>query len=110
MRLRWATPDRDDPEFTEKVFEDVKKHPGGMILARFQCDNFRMLKTEDKKLNLRIEELDEPLQNATIENELLLRTPIFRCFSMRACTTKRLLTPSCETRPGTRAGMRTACS
>lgn len=68
-------PDGDDPEFTEKVFEDVKKHPEGMILARFQCDNFRMLKTEDKKLNLRIEELDEPLQNATIENEIKALVP-----------------------------------
>lgn len=62
-------PDGDDFSFTETVFEDIKKHPEGMILATFQCENFRLLKTEDKKLCLRIEELDEQMKNATIENE-----------------------------------------
>ena len=68
-------PDGDDLSFTETVFEDIKKHPEGMILARFQCDNFRLLKTEDRKLNLRIEELDGQLENASIENELKALAP-----------------------------------
>lgn len=63
-------PDPDDPGFAEMVFEDAMKHPEGMILAKFQCDNFRMLKTEDKKLNLIIEELAEPLKAATIDAEI----------------------------------------
>lgn len=68
-------PEGDDPSFTEAVFEDIKRHPEGMILSSYQCDNFRLLKTEDKKLNLRIEELDEQLQNSTIENELKAIAP-----------------------------------
>lgn len=63
-------PDGDDPEFGEKVFEDILKHPEGMILANFQCDNFRMLKTDDKKINLIIEELVGPMKSSSIENEL----------------------------------------
>jgi anaerobic selenocysteine-containing dehydrogenase len=62
-------PEPDDPTGAEVIFEDVLKHPEGQILARFQGENFRLLKTEDKKINLRIEELDEPVKNATIENE-----------------------------------------
>lgn len=68
-------PDGDDLSFTEAVFEDIKNHPEGLILARFHCDNFRMLKTEDKRLNLRIEELDEQMKNATIENEISRLAP-----------------------------------
>ena len=68
-------PDGDDMSFTETVFEEIKRHPEGMILASFQCDNFRLLKTEDRKLNLRIEELDEQMQNTTIENELKALAP-----------------------------------
>ncbi len=68
-------PDGDDISFTETVFEDIKNHPQGMILSNFQCDNFRLLKTADKKLNLRIEELDEQLKNATIENEIKALSP-----------------------------------
>jgi len=41
-----------------------------MILSRFTRDNFSLIKTEDKKLALRIEELDERLKSATIENEI----------------------------------------
>lgn len=63
-------PDPDDPMFAETVFEDAMKHPEGMILAKFTCENFRMLKTEDKKLNLTIDELVEPLKAATIDNEM----------------------------------------
>lgn len=68
-------PDGDDLSFAETVFEDIKRHPEGMILSRFQCDNFRLLKTEDRKLCLRIEELDGQMENATIENELLALAP-----------------------------------
>ena len=61
-----------DDEFTmaEVMYSDMLAHPEGMILARFTRDNFSMLKTEDKKLALRIEELDEQIKSATIENEL----------------------------------------
>ena len=65
-------PDGDDLTFTEVVFKDILKHPEGMILARYTRDNFAMLKTEDKKLNLRITELDEQMKNTTIENEQTL--------------------------------------
>lgn len=68
-------PDGDDLSFTEALFKDIEKHPEGMTLATFQCDNFRLLKTEDKKLNLRIEELDDQLDAATIENELKALAP-----------------------------------
>ena len=65
----------DDLTQPEALFEDALKHPGGMTIARFQCDNFRMLKTEDKKLALYIPELDEQMKNATIENELKALEP-----------------------------------
>ncbi len=54
----------------EKIYEDILAHPQGLILAKFTRDNFAMLATEDKKLALYIEELVEPLQEATIEKEL----------------------------------------
>lgn len=65
----------DELEAPGVMFEDILRHPEGMILARYQCDNFRLLKTEDKKLNLRIEELDAPLRAATIESELAALAP-----------------------------------
>lgn len=68
-------PDGDDLGFTEAVFEDIKRHPEGMILSTFQCDNFRLLKTEDKKLCLSIPELYEQLKAATIENEQAALAP-----------------------------------
>ena len=75
-------PEADDPTQAEVIFEDVKKHPEGMILSTFQCDDFRLLKTEDKKVALHIPELDELMQNATIENELkaILPDPEFPMF------------------------------
>ena len=60
----------DDLSMTEAIYTDILAHPEGMILSRFTRDNFSLLKTADKKLALRIEELDEQLQAATIENEL----------------------------------------
>ncbi|MEA4895670.1 MAG: molybdopterin-dependent oxidoreductase [Oscillospiraceae bacterium] len=60
----------DDLTMTETIYNDIMAHPGGMILSRFTRDNFSLLKTEDKKLALRIIELDEQLKNVTIENEL----------------------------------------
>jgi len=60
----------DDLTMTEEIFNDILAHPEGMILSRFTRDNFSLLKTEDKKLALRIEELDERLRDATIDNEL----------------------------------------
>lgn len=60
----------DDMTMTEAIYDDIMAHPGGMILSRFTRDNFSLIKTEDKKLALRIEELDEQLKNATIESEL----------------------------------------
>jgi len=54
----------------ETMFKDILAHPQGMILAKFQGDNFSMLKTEDKKLAIKIEELYEPIRAATIDNEL----------------------------------------
>lgn len=68
-------PDADDPTQAEVLFEDITKHPEGLIISRFQCDDFRLLKTEDKKVNLRIEELDEPIRQATIENEAKALAP-----------------------------------
>lgn len=61
-----------DDEFTrvESMFTDILAHPGGMILARFQGENFNLLRTEDKKLALRIEALDDRIKAATIENEI----------------------------------------
>ena len=60
----------DDLTMTEEIFNDILAHPEGMILSRFTRNNFSLLKTEDKKLALRIEELDERLRDATIDNEL----------------------------------------
>ncbi|MFB0919708.1 MAG: molybdopterin dinucleotide binding domain-containing protein, partial [Oscillospiraceae bacterium] len=60
----------DDLTMTEAIYNDIMAHPGGMILSRFTRDNFSLIKTEDKKLALRIEELDGQLENATIDNEL----------------------------------------
>ncbi len=60
----------DDLTITEAIFADILKHPEGMILSRFTRDNFSMIKTEDKKFALRIEELDDQMKAATIENEL----------------------------------------
>lgn len=60
----------DDLTITEALFDDILKHPGGMILSRYTRDNFSMIKNEDKKLALRIEELDDQIKSATIENEL----------------------------------------
>lgn len=59
-----------DFSMIEAMYKDILAHPQGLILARFQGDNFNMLKTEDKKLNLVIEELVEPMQAASIENEI----------------------------------------
>lgn len=60
------------PEVTmvEEMFKDILAHPEGLILAKFPGDNFSMLATEDKKLNIKIEELFAPLREATIEKEL----------------------------------------
>ena len=60
----------DDFSITEALYNALMERPEGMILARFTRDNFSMLKTEDKKLALRIEELDEQIEAATIENEI----------------------------------------
>jgi anaerobic selenocysteine-containing dehydrogenase len=54
----------------EAMFKDILAHPQGLILSKFQEDNFSMLKTEDKKLAIKIEELLEPVRAATIETEL----------------------------------------
>ncbi|AFM00476.1 anaerobic dehydrogenase, typically selenocysteine-containing [Desulfitobacterium dehalogenans ATCC 51507] len=58
-----------DMTMVEKMFQDILEHPQGLVLAKFQGDNFQMLRTEDKKLALKIEELFEPLQAATIDKE-----------------------------------------
>jgi anaerobic selenocysteine-containing dehydrogenase len=60
----------EDFTMAEAMFNDILKHPEGLILARFQGSNFDSLRTEDKKLALKIEELIEPLKAATIESEL----------------------------------------
>ncbi|MBP1760851.1 MAG: anaerobic dehydrogenase, typically selenocysteine-containing [Firmicutes bacterium] len=59
-----------DFSMIEAIYKDILAHPQGMILARFQGDNFSMLKTEDKKLALKIDELMKPMQEASIENEI----------------------------------------
>ncbi len=59
-----------DITMVEAIFRDILAHPGGMILAKFQGDNFNSLRTPDKKVNLVIEELREPLMAATIDSEL----------------------------------------
>lgn len=59
-----------DFTMVETMFKDILAHPQGMILAEFQGDNFTMLRTPDQKLNLLIEELLAPLQQATIASEL----------------------------------------
>lgn len=58
-----------DSTMVETMFQDILAHPQGLVLARFQGDNFQMLHTADKKLALKIEELFEPLQTATIDKE-----------------------------------------
>ena len=63
-------PDPRDPAFVEAVFKDILAHPQGMILSTIQCSNFELIRHKDKKLNLVIEELVEPMNEATIENEL----------------------------------------
>lgn len=59
-----------DQTMVETIFNDILAHPQGLMLAKFQGDNFNMLRTEDKKIALKIEELLEPLQAATIDSEL----------------------------------------
>lgn len=54
----------------EAMYKDILAHPQGLILAEFQGDNFTMLATEDKKLNIKIEELFASLRETTIEKEL----------------------------------------
>ncbi|NMA68749.1 MAG: molybdopterin-dependent oxidoreductase [Desulfitobacterium sp.] len=58
-----------DITMVEKMFKDILGHPEGLIISKFPRDNFQMLKTPDKKLALVIEELLEPLKEATIERE-----------------------------------------
>ena len=65
-----------DHTMAQTIFKDILAHPQGMILAKYQGDNFDMLQTPDKKLALYIEELQEPLKASTIERELeQLRLP-----------------------------------
>lgn len=65
-----------DVTMVEAMFKDILAHPEGLVLAKFQGDNFSMLATPDKKLALKIDELLEPLKAATIEQELAaLRLP-----------------------------------
>jgi anaerobic selenocysteine-containing dehydrogenase len=59
-----------DFSMIEAMYKDILAHPQGLILSRFQHDNFSLLKTEDKKLALKIDELVEPMQEATIEKEM----------------------------------------
>jgi anaerobic selenocysteine-containing dehydrogenase len=54
----------------EAMFKDLLAHPEGLMLAKFQGDNFSLLRTEDKKLALKIDELLEPVRAANIESEL----------------------------------------
>ena len=54
----------------ETMFDDILAHPQGLYLSKFQEDNFSMLRTDDKKLALKIEELFTPVKSATIESEL----------------------------------------
>lgn len=54
----------------EAMYQDIMKHPEGLILSKFQCSNFDMLCTEDKKIALKIDELQGAVRSATIENEL----------------------------------------
>jgi len=60
------------PDFTmiEAMYKDIMAHPQGLMLAQFQGDNFSMLRTEDKKIALNIDELLEAVRLATIETEL----------------------------------------
>ena len=60
----------DDLTITEALFDAILAHPQGLILSRYTRDNFSLIKNEDKKLALRIQELDAQLKAATIENEL----------------------------------------
>jgi len=60
----------NDLTMIEKMYMDILNNPQGLILSKFPEDNFEMLRTEDKKLALKIEELLGPLQAATIEKEL----------------------------------------
>ena len=59
-----------DMSMIETMFNDILAHPQGLYLAKLQEDNFSTLRTEDKKLALKIEELFAPIKDATIENEL----------------------------------------
>ncbi len=60
------------PDFTmiETMYKDIMAHPQGLMLAKFQGNNFQMLRTEDKKIALKIDELLEPVRSASIETEL----------------------------------------
>lgn len=54
----------------EAMYKDILSHPQGLVLATFSGENFNMLRTEDKKLSLIIEELLVPLKETTLEKEL----------------------------------------
>ncbi|MEQ8200703.1 MAG: molybdopterin-dependent oxidoreductase [Syntrophomonadaceae bacterium] len=54
----------------EAMFKSIMDHPQGLILARFPGDYFNQLRTEDKKIALKIEELLGTVKNASVETEL----------------------------------------
>ncbi|MGE5381371.1 MAG: molybdopterin-containing oxidoreductase family protein [Methylocystaceae bacterium] len=60
----------DDGTQTVQMFNAITKNHQGTIIARMPGDNIDMLRTEDKKFAVHIEELREPLAQVTVENEL----------------------------------------
>lgn len=60
----------DDGRQTIHLFNAIKANPQGLIIARMPGENIGMLRTEDKKFAVHIEELREPIALVTVEEEL----------------------------------------
>jgi anaerobic selenocysteine-containing dehydrogenase len=54
----------------EEIFKALLEHPEGILIGKSDTENhFNELQTEDKRINLLIPELEEPVKRITVENE-----------------------------------------
>jgi anaerobic selenocysteine-containing dehydrogenase len=54
----------------EEIFQAILEHPEGILIGKSDSENhFNELQTEDKRINLLIPELEEPVKRITVENE-----------------------------------------
>ncbi len=54
----------------EEIFKAILEHPEGILIGKSDTENhFNELQTEDKRINVLIPELEEPVKRITVENE-----------------------------------------